>query len=83
MARHRKLPSLRRNQIIKTLKKAGHGPPKPGGRHAGMKHPATGKKVTIPNVRTAISPDSALFKSILRQAGLSRKEFEDLWFGDN
>lgn len=80
MARHRKLPALRRDQIIRTLRRAGFIGPKPGGRHAGMTHPDTRNKVTIPNIRAAVNPDSALFKSILRQAGLTRQEFENLWF---
>lgn len=46
-----------------------------------LKHPEKTGKVSISHsIKGSVRPGSELFKSILRQAGMTRQEFEKLYF---
>lgn len=49
-------------------------------RHLSMKHPTKAGKVSISHGITEFGPKTDLFRSILRQAGLSRKDLEAIYF---
>ena len=48
-----------------------------------MRHPDTGACVQIPNNhhKKTISPSTFLFKSMLSQAGVTKKQFAEAFFG--
>lgn len=76
-----KLPALSPSEIASTLEKLGFVF---DGRtdHPFMKHPESEVRVKIPNDHgSKIGHDTWLFKSILRQAGISKREFQDAYFG--
>jgi predicted RNA binding protein YcfA (HicA-like mRNA interferase family) len=51
--------------------------------HPFMKNAKTGARVKIPNDHgSKIGHDTWLFSSILRQAGVTKKEFAAAYFGD-
>ncbi len=72
-----KLPVLSGREVIKILKKAGWTPVRQKGSHIILvKHTHEGKKgVVVPNHREV---DVGTLSEIIRQAGLTRKEFLEL-----
>jgi len=72
-----KLPVLSGREVIKILKKAGWTPARQKGSHIILvKHTPEGKKgVVVPNHREV---DVGTLSEIIRQAGLTRKEFLEL-----
>jgi predicted RNA binding protein YcfA (HicA-like mRNA interferase family) len=53
----------------------------PGGRHYNYKHPTKAGKVSIDEKWEHVKVGSWVFRSVLMdQAGLTRKEFEDLYW---
>ena len=69
-----KLPVLSGREVIKILKKAGWTPARQKGSHIILvKHTSEGKKgVVVPNHKEV---DVGTLSEIIRQAGLTRKEF--------
>ncbi|GBE55087.1 MAG TPA: type II toxin-antitoxin system HicA family toxin [Euryarchaeota archaeon] len=72
-----KLPVLSGPDVIKILKKAGWTPARQKGSHIILvKHTPEGKRgVVVPNHREV---DVGTLSEIIRQVGLTRKEFLDL-----
>lgn len=68
--------AISRRDLVRSLRRAGYGGPFSGKRHEFMRHPEKGRLV-IPNPhRGDIGP--TLLANILRQAGISREEWEQL-----
>ena len=67
---------VNRRDLIRALRNAGYEGPIPGKRHEFMRHPEKGRLV-IPNPHRG-DIGSALLSNILRQAGITRDEWESL-----
>ena len=65
-----------RRRLIRTLRAVGYDGPFPGGNHEYMRR-ADGVKLTIPNPHSG-DIDVGLLRRILRQAGITREEWEEL-----
>jgi hypothetical protein len=52
----------------------------PGTKHLAYKHPTKPGKVNIDAKWTRVKPGSWVFKAVLAQAGLTRQEFERLYW---
>ena len=72
-----KFANLRPEQVIRALKRGGFYIHQTVGSHVQMKHPTKPGRVTIPYHKRFDMPKH-IVKSIVRQAGLTNKEFFDL-----
>ena len=72
-----KLSNLKPREIIRALEKAGYYIHETGGSHVQLKHPSRPGRVTVPYHERFELPKH-IVKSIIRQAGLTNKEFFDL-----
>ena len=68
--------AISRRDLVRSLRRAGYEGPFAGKRHEFMRHPDKGRLV-IPNPHRG-DIGSALLANILRQAGISRDEWENL-----
>jgi predicted RNA binding protein YcfA (HicA-like mRNA interferase family) len=64
-------------KVIGKLRRAGFEGPFGGGKHIVMRHPQTGKKISIP-VHGARDVPVGTLRAILRRAEISVKEWEEL-----
>jgi predicted RNA binding protein YcfA (HicA-like mRNA interferase family) len=71
-----KLPSLRPQQVLGALQKAGFSIARIRGIHYQLHSPADGRRVTVPYHNRDLS--KATTASILRQAGITSEEFLEL-----
>jgi predicted RNA binding protein YcfA (HicA-like mRNA interferase family) len=71
-----KLPRVSGKQTVDTLLKAGFFIHRIRGSHYVLKHPDTGRRITIPYHRKTLAPKT--LNSILKQAGISHEEFSAL-----
>ncbi|MDX6384061.1 MAG: hypothetical protein QOK48_1634 [Blastocatellia bacterium] len=69
-----KFANLKPEQVIRALKKGGFYIHESSGSHVQMKHPIRPGRVTIPYHQRFDLPKH-IVKSIVRQAGLTNKEF--------
>jgi len=65
------------SKVIDKLRRAGFEGPFGGGKHIVMRHPQTGKKISIP-VHGARDIPIGTLRAILRRAGISAKEWQEL-----
>jgi len=65
------------SEVIKKLRQAGFEGPFGGGKHVIMRHPETGRKISIPVHGGRDIPISTL-RAILRRAGISVEEWRKL-----
>jgi len=72
-----KLSNLKPREIIRVLEKAGYYIHETGGSHVQLKHPSRPGRITVPYHERFDLPKH-IVKSIIRQAGLTNKEFFDL-----
>ena len=72
-----KLSNLKPREVIRALEKAGYYVHESSGSHVQLKHPSRPGRVTVPYHERFELPKH-IVKSIIRQAGLSNKEFFDL-----
>ena len=68
-----KIPSFKPRELIKKFEKAGYIIDRQKGSHVILYHPSEGKRLTIP-LHIKELPKGTLL-SIIKQAGLTRKEF--------
>lgn len=72
-----KLTNLRPREVVRALQKAGFYIHETSGPHVQLKHPSKPGRVTVPwHERFDLPPH--IVKSILRQAGLTNREFFEL-----
>ncbi|HWQ19473.1 MAG TPA: type II toxin-antitoxin system HicA family toxin [Methanotrichaceae archaeon] len=71
-----KLPSLSAQSVIRILEKKGFVLKRITGSHYIFAHPETKKRVSVPYRRDDVAKGTLL--EILKEAGISREEFEDL-----
>ena len=64
-------------QVIRKLRKAGFEGPFGGGKHVIMRHPETGKKISIPVHGSRDIPAGTL-KAMLREAEITQERWNDL-----
>ena len=75
-----RLPRVTAREVVRALERAGWVEVRSRGSHARFAHPDHAEHVTVPvHSGEIIGPD--LLKYILRQAGLTRTEFERLLRG--
>lgn len=67
---------VKRRRLIRILRTVGYDGPFPGGNHEYLRR-ADGVKLTIPSEHGG-DIDVGLLRRILRQAGISREEWEEL-----
>jgi predicted RNA binding protein YcfA (HicA-like mRNA interferase family) len=67
---------ISRQELIRRLRALGFGEPEIGGKHAAMR--GRGVKIAIPNPHGGREIDDALLLRILRQAGVTRQEFDEV-----
>jgi len=72
-----KLSNLKPREIIRVLEKAGYYIHETGGSHVQLKHPSRPGRITVAYHERFELPKH-IVKSIIRQAGLTNKEFFDL-----
>jgi len=72
-----KLSNLKPREIIRALEKAGYYIHETGGSHVQLKHSSRPGRITVPYHERFDLPKH-IVKSIIRQAGLTNKEFFDL-----
>jgi predicted RNA binding protein YcfA (HicA-like mRNA interferase family) len=72
-----KLANLRPREVIRALEKGGHYIHETTGSHVHLKHPSKPGRITVPYHERFDLPKH-IVKSIIRQAGLTNKEFFDL-----
>ena len=72
-----KLSNLKPREIIRALEKAGYYVHESSGSHVQLKHPSRPGRVTVPYHERFELPKH-IVKSVIRQAGLTNKEFFDL-----
>ena len=72
-----KLSNLKPREIIRALEKAGYYVHESSGSHVQLKHPSRPGRITVPYHERFDLPKH-IVKSIIRQAGLTNKEFFDL-----
>ena len=72
-----KLSNLKPREIIRALEKAGYCIHETGGSHVQLKHPSRPGRIKVPYHERFDLPKH-IVKSIIRQAGLTNKEFFDL-----
>jgi len=72
-----KLSNLKPREIIRALEKAGYYVHESSGSHVQLKHPSRPGRITVPYHERFELPKH-IVKSIIRQAGLTNKEFFDL-----
>jgi predicted RNA binding protein YcfA (HicA-like mRNA interferase family) len=77
--RGRKLPPLTANDFKRVLRAAGWTAAK-GTKHLAYEHPDKSGKVNIGDNWTRVTPGGWTFRSVLQQAGMTRKEFEELYW---
>jgi len=65
------------SEVIKKLRQAGFEGPFSGGKHVIMRHPETGRKISIPVHGGRDIPIGTL-RAILRRAGISVEEWRKL-----
>jgi predicted RNA binding protein YcfA (HicA-like mRNA interferase family) len=70
----RKLGSLKPKEVVRALEKAGFFIHETSGSHVHLKHPQKPGRVTVPYHERFDLP-THIVKSILRQAGLTNREF--------
>lgn len=70
----RKLAGLKPREILRVLQKAGFCIHETTGSHVQLKHPDKPGRVTVPHHARFDLP-APIVKSIIRQAGLSNREF--------
>lgn len=75
----RKLPPLTADDFKRVIRADGWLPVK-GTKHLAYEHPTKRGKVNIDDKWTDVPPGSWAFKSVLQQAGLTRREFETLFW---
>jgi len=63
--------------VVRKLRSLGFDGPYGGGKHVFMRHPQTGMKISVPIHKGKDIPVGTL-KAILRQAGISVKEWSKL-----
>lgn len=71
-----KLPRVSGKNAIKALLHAGFVIHRVKGSHYMLKHPETGRRVTVPYQRHEIAPKTLGF--ILKQAGITAEKFREL-----
>lgn len=71
-----KLPSITSKQLVKILKNLGFQLDRTTGSHFIFYHPKTKKRAVVPYYVKDLPKGTIM--SILKEAGISRKEFEDL-----
>jgi predicted RNA binding protein YcfA (HicA-like mRNA interferase family) len=79
MAKGQKLPTLTAKDLVRVVLADGWFRV-PGTKHLAFKHPMKPGKVNIDEKWTAIRAGDRFFRSVLRQASLTRREFEDLYW---
>jgi predicted RNA binding protein YcfA (HicA-like mRNA interferase family) len=67
---------ISRKELIRRLIQLGFSSPCSGGKHFVMK--GRGRRLTIPNPHSGKDIDDSLLTRILRQAGVTRKEFDEV-----
>ena len=72
-----KLSPLKPIQVIRKLRKLGFVGPYPGGRHARMVHPETGKIIPIP-MHKGKDVGVGLIRAIIREVGVTPEEWNRL-----
>jgi len=72
-----KLSNLKPREIIRVLERAGYYIHETGGSHVQLNHPSRPGRITVPYHERFDLPKH-IVKSIIRQAGLTNKEFFDL-----
>jgi len=72
-----KFANLKPREVIRALQKAGFFIHEQSGSHVHLKHAAKPGRVTVPNHERFDLPKH-IIKSIVRQAGLTNKEFFEL-----
>jgi predicted RNA binding protein YcfA (HicA-like mRNA interferase family) len=77
--RGRKLPPLTANDLKRVIHADGWRSV-PGKDHLAFEHPTKRGKVNIDHKWTGVTPGGWVFRSVLRQAGLTRKRFEELYW---
>ncbi len=69
-----KLPPLKPREVVKVLVELGFEKKRQTGSHLILRHPITKKIVVVP-IHKGRELKSGVIKSIIKQTGLSRKEF--------
>jgi predicted RNA binding protein YcfA (HicA-like mRNA interferase family) len=72
-----KLTGLRPREVVRALQRAGYYVHETTGSHVQLKHPSKPGRVTVPWHERFDLP-AHIVKSILRQAGLSNREFFEM-----
>lgn len=72
-----KLANIRAKEVIRALQRAGYFIHETSGSHVQMKHPGRPGRVTVPYHQRFGLP-KRIVKSILKQAGLTNKQFLEL-----
>ena len=72
-----KLPVVKPNDVIQVLKKVGYVVHHTKGSHYVLKHPRTGRRVSVPCHAKALK--KGMLHGIIKQSGLSREEFLKLF----
>lgn len=72
----RQLPTVKPKEVLGALQKAGFIIHHVKGSHYTLKHPETGRRVTVPYHRKDMKPGT--LDSIIKQSGLTREEFLEL-----
>jgi len=76
----RKLPLLTADDFVRVVRADGWYSV-PGTKHLAYEHPTKRGKVIIDEKWDSVKTGSWVFRSVLSQAGLSREEFERLFWG--
>ena len=71
-----KLPRVSGKEAVEALLRAGFTVHRIRGSHYLLKHPETGRRVTIPYHRHELAPKT--LRSILKQAGITVEKFAEL-----
>ena len=71
-----RLPTLHCSKVVRALKRAGFVELEQRGSHLTLKHPISGHRTTVPVHKGDIK--RGLLKQILKQAGLTEREFREL-----
>lgn len=79
MGRGRKLPTLTTNDFVRVLRADGWYPVE-GTKHLAFKHATKTGKVNVSAKWSDIRAGDMIFRSVLEQAELSRREFERLYW---
>ncbi len=72
-----KLTGLRPGEVVRALQRAGYYIHETSGSHVQLKHPSKPGRVTVP-CHARFDLPAHIVKSVLRQAGLTNREFLEL-----